>query len=166
MVEAEEVEPLAVHLQVDDPGLGLLRLQAEFGQQALQPLQGGFGLLAAGAHHHRVVGTAHQHPVIPCRPRPVQPVQIDIGQQRGDNPAVGSAGHRPTDLPVLHDPGPQHRAQAVQLTTATQPLTKAGARATPRVPALCHNAAHMSDIEAFTASQFDHRFPSGHGKCT
>ncbi|MEV0220649.1 hypothetical protein [Streptomyces sp. NPDC050704] len=46
-------------------GVGRLRRQAEFGQQALQPLQGSFGLLAAGTHHHRVVGIAHQHPVIP-----------------------------------------------------------------------------------------------------
>ena len=41
-----------------------------------------FGLLPGRAHHYRVVGVADQHAVLGRRPRPVQPVQVDVAEQR------------------------------------------------------------------------------------
>ena len=43
-------------LQVDDAGLGRLRLQAEGSQQVRQPRQRGLGLAAGPAHHDQVTG--------------------------------------------------------------------------------------------------------------
>ena len=90
MVKAEEIEPLAPFGQVHDAGLGRLGLQPQLGQQHRQPRQRGLGLLPACAHHDHVVGEAHQNAVLPTRPCPVQPVQVDVGQQRG--------GHAPNAM--------------------------------------------------------------------
>jgi hypothetical protein len=38
VVETEEVHAFPTHLKVHDPGLGLLRLQTELGQQIPKPL--------------------------------------------------------------------------------------------------------------------------------
>lgn len=114
VMKTKEIKSLASQRQVNNPGLGRLRFQTEVGQQARQPFQGGFGLPTGRAHHQRVVGIAHQHPVLPCLPGPVDPVQEDVGQQRRYHPALRSASDRPADLSVLHDSGPQHRAQKLQ----------------------------------------------------
>jgi hypothetical protein len=45
VVKAVEVDSLPADLQVHDPGLGLLRLEPEFGQQGPKPRQRGLGLL-------------------------------------------------------------------------------------------------------------------------
>jgi hypothetical protein len=63
VVEAQEIEPRAVFLQVDDGRLGLLRLQAELGQQRPQPRERGFGLLPGLAQHQQVVGEPDDHTV-------------------------------------------------------------------------------------------------------
>ena len=60
-MKAEKVETLSAHHQFDDAGFGLLRRQAEFGQQLAQPRERGVGLLPGLAHHQHVVGL--------CRPR-------------------------------------------------------------------------------------------------
>jgi len=52
-----------------------------------QPLQGGLGLLPSGAHHHQVIAIPDQHAVPARVPRPVQPVQVDVAEQRGYHPA-------------------------------------------------------------------------------
>jgi hypothetical protein len=62
VVEPEELNPATTDLEVHDPRLGLLGLQAKVGQQHPQPRQRGLGLLPGGAQHQRVVGVAHQHP--------------------------------------------------------------------------------------------------------
>ncbi len=87
--------------------------------RSVKPRQGGLGLLPGGAHHHQVVGVADQHPVLAGRPRPVQPVQVDVRQQRGDHPALRGAGHRPTQRAVLHDSRAQHRPQQPQHALVT-----------------------------------------------
>ncbi len=113
VVKAEEIETLASLLQMDDAGLGRLRLQAEPGQQDGQPLQRGLGLAAGPAHHDQVISEPDQHPiaVVPC---PVQPVQVDVAHDGADHPALRGAGVRTPDLTVLHHPCPQHRAQQLQ----------------------------------------------------
>src|SRR5262249_1354041 len=63
VTEAQEIEPRAVFGKVHDAGLGLLRLQAEFSQQAPQPRQRGLGLLTGLTQHQHVVGEPDQHPM-------------------------------------------------------------------------------------------------------
>src|SRR5664279_4338028 len=93
MMKPEEIQSLTTDLQVHYPGLGLLRLQTEFGQQFPQPRERGFSLLPGCAHHQRIVGEADQNPVLANVPHPIDPVQIHVAQQRTDHPALGSAGH-------------------------------------------------------------------------
>jgi hypothetical protein len=56
MVKAQEIKSRAIDLQLDDPGLGLLRPQTEISQQLPKPHQRSLGLLPGTAHHHGVVG--------------------------------------------------------------------------------------------------------------
>jgi hypothetical protein len=63
VMEAEEVQPLASHGQVHDPGLGRFRLQAEIGQQASQPRQRGFGLPRDWQHTTR---SSANRASVPC----------------------------------------------------------------------------------------------------
>ena len=114
MVEAEEVEPLAPFDQVHDAGLGRLGLQPKLGQQVTQPPKGGFGLLPGGAQHQRVVGVADQHAMLTRLPCPVQPVQVDVGEQRGDHPTLWRASHAAPQRPALHHPGAQQRAHQTE----------------------------------------------------
>ncbi|MEY9834793.1 hypothetical protein ABH941_000004 [Streptacidiphilus sp. EB103A] len=114
MLESEEHEALVSHLQVHDPRLGLLRLQAELGQQFPKPRQRGFGLRPGLAHHHQVVGETHQYAVLPFHPCPVEPVQVDVAERGADHPALGCAGRRPVDLSVLQDSRAQDHPQKRQ----------------------------------------------------
>jgi len=71
-----------------DPGLGRLRFQTEVGQQDFQLRKRSLGLPFRGAHHHHVIGEPHQDPVLTRIPCPIDPVQIDVRQQRGNDPAL------------------------------------------------------------------------------
>jgi hypothetical protein len=82
MVEAEEVEAFLAFGQVHDAGLGRLGLQPKLGQQVTQPPKGGLGLLPGGAQPQHIVGVADQHAMLAHLPCPVQPVQVDVGEQR------------------------------------------------------------------------------------
>ncbi|MCW2560104.1 MAG: hypothetical protein JWP55_4068 [Mycobacterium sp.] len=106
MPETEEHKALGFYLQVHDPRLGFRRLQAELGQRAPKPRQGGLDLRPGFAHHHQVVGETHQHTVLPLRPYPVEPVQVDVAERGADHPALGCAGRRPVDLSVLQTARP------------------------------------------------------------
>lgn len=65
------------------------------------------------------VGEAHQLPCAVGLPFPVKPVQVDVTEQRRDHPALGRAGDRLADRPVLHHPGAQHRAQQFEDVAVT-----------------------------------------------
>jgi hypothetical protein len=47
-------------------------------------------------------------------PHPVQPVQVDVAEQRRCRAALRSPGHLPPHLPAFHHPGAQHRPQQRQ----------------------------------------------------
>lgn len=94
MVKAEEVETLAPLGQVHDPGLGRFRFQTEGGQQCRESRERGFGLLPGRAHHHEIVSEPDQPPIHPVVPRPVEPMQVDVAQQRTDHAPLGGAGDR------------------------------------------------------------------------
>ena len=65
---------------------------------------------AAGCRHitTRVVGVADQHPVPASSPCPVEPVQVDVAQQRRDHPALRGAGHGRRDR--ARPPSPRRAA--------------------------------------------------------
>src|SRR6185312_13554930 len=54
-MEAEEVNPLAIQLQVHDPGLGVLELEPEFAEDLPHRGERCFGLLPCSAHHKQIV---------------------------------------------------------------------------------------------------------------
>ena len=59
---------------------------------------------------------AHQPPVTLRLPCPVKPVQVDVAQQRRDDPSLGSAGVRAADHAVLHDSRAEHpRARSLRI---------------------------------------------------
>ena len=49
-MEAEEVNPLAIQLQVHDPGLGILELEPKFAQDLPQRRERRLGLRPCPAH--------------------------------------------------------------------------------------------------------------------
>ena len=81
-MKAEEIKSLASLLQVHDAGLSRLRLKPQPGQQHGQPLQCGLRLLPGSAHHHQVIAVTDQHAEPARIPHPVQPVQVDVAEQR------------------------------------------------------------------------------------
>jgi len=85
-------------------------LQPEIGQQVTKPLQGSLGLFPRSTHHHHVIGEPHHDSVLTHRPGAVDPVQEHVAEQGTDDPALRGAGHRPTNVAVLHHPGTQNRA--------------------------------------------------------
>ena len=52
------------------------------GLRVFGPGPGLLGLPPGTAHHHQVIALAHQHAVLVLIPRPVQPVQVDVAEQR------------------------------------------------------------------------------------
>jgi hypothetical protein len=65
--------------------VSVLQLQPQTGQTLTQHAQRPFGLPSAVADRHQIIGIADQHPVA-LAPCPVEPVQVDVGEQRGDHP--------------------------------------------------------------------------------
>ncbi len=49
-------------------------------------------------------------------------MQVDVGQQRGNDPALRGAGDAASDHPVLHHPGAQHGAQELEDVTVADAL--------------------------------------------
>jgi hypothetical protein len=110
VVEAEEIEPFPTNPQTHDARFRFLRLQPEIGQQVTKPLQGSVGLFPRSTHHHHVIGEPHHDTVLARGPGSVDPVQEHVAEQGTDDPALRCAGHRPTNVAVLHHPGTQNRA--------------------------------------------------------
>ena len=114
---AEEVEALLAPGQLHPPRLVRMQLRPSRAEDQTPPL----GLLARpsrAAHHHEVVRVAHQHAQLraPPLPRRVEHVQVDVGQQRRDHPALRRARQRrrhharpPSPLP---EPLPQQLEHA------------------------------------------------------
>ena len=62
VMEPEEVQPVAVLGEVDDPGLVSFELQAEVTQEAPERLQRIFGSRAGATHHHESSSGGESHP--------------------------------------------------------------------------------------------------------
>jgi hypothetical protein len=98
------------HGQVHDAGLGRLGLQPQARQQSGEPRKRGLGLLPGVAHDDRVVRITDQHTVLARLPCPVQPVQVDVTEQRRQRTALRRPGHAAPQRPGLQHPGPQNHA--------------------------------------------------------
>jgi hypothetical protein len=103
-VAAEKVEALPSFPQIDPPGFERVEPQAQRVEDGLHPLLRQHRLGRGPAQHHCVVGTTHQDAGAVSIPLPVEVVEIDVGQQRRDDAALGSAGDRHAALSLLHDP--------------------------------------------------------------
>ena len=89
-MEAQEVEAVLTAAEVNDAGLVGVQTQPELGQHRLDPATGLLGPAPAGGEDHEVVRIADQRPQAGRRrPRLVETMQGDVGQQRGDARAIG-----------------------------------------------------------------------------
>src|SRR5437867_539620 len=126
MREAEKVEglrfpvatpspgPLRVAAELDEPRLVGVQRQPELREPLAQLGEEPLGLLPMLESHDEVVREAHQHHISVrlLRPPPLDPeiehvVQIDVGQQRTDTPALYRADLTPCSLPILQHAGVQ-----------------------------------------------------------
>jgi len=70
-------------------------------------------LLAGGAHHHQIIGVSHEHTYALGVPLPVEPVQIDVAEQRGeDSPNAIGNFEFDISLPYLRGEKPHRRSTA------------------------------------------------------
>lgn len=88
-VATEEVEALFALPEVDHSGLVRVQAQTKLTQDGGRPPLGRLGLCLGLAQHHEVVRVADNFSGATLRPGPVEGVQVDVGQQRGDDPALG-----------------------------------------------------------------------------
>ncbi len=114
VLEAEEVKALASFAQVHDPRLGLLGSQPKRSQDDPQRVERVTSIVLAVAHHDEIVGVADQRAAPASPPGPVEPVQVDVGEQRRDDPALRRPGVAAHDRALPHHPSTQHRAQQSQ----------------------------------------------------
>jgi hypothetical protein len=121
-MKAKEVQPFASFREVNDPGLHRLGRKAQPGEDRRQRIQRADNLPAVLAHHDEIVGVAHQDPVARVLPSPVEPVQVDVGQQRRDHAALRSPDVTTPHDAVLHHPGAQHAANQDQEFAVDDPL--------------------------------------------
>jgi len=85
MSEAQEVEAVLAITDVDDAGLVGMQAQPEADQHCVDPALCLFGPAPAGGEDDKIVRVADQRPQTGrFRPRHVNDVQGDVGQQRGD----------------------------------------------------------------------------------
>ncbi len=80
-----------------------MQLKAQLGQDRSCPGQRRGGLIGGAAQHNEVIRIADKHPIGLGTPLPVKLVEHDVGQERGDDPALGRPSDRRLDLPLDHD---------------------------------------------------------------
>ncbi len=92
-VEPQEVEALAA-FEVDHPSLGWLDAQPEPGEFLLQHDERPFRLGLVPADDHEIIRVADEppQPAVTPFPLPVEPVEVDVGEQGRDDPALRCAG--------------------------------------------------------------------------
>jgi len=78
VMETEEVHSLASLLQVHDPRLGVLELQAQFRQDLPKRDKRRLGFCARAAQRQQIICITDENPCSALNPLPVKPVQIDV----------------------------------------------------------------------------------------
>jgi hypothetical protein len=85
----EEIQPLAAFPQVNYLRLTRVQPQPQPAEDLSHGAQGRLGPRLAAAQHHAVIGIAHQLTHVPAGELAVQDVQVNVGQQWGNNPPWG-----------------------------------------------------------------------------
>ncbi len=100
----EEIEALATAREIDQPRLLRLQLEPETREHGAHPLPGFLDRRFRGTHHHKIVSVADQRAQVrtPVLPQPVEDMQVDVGQQRRDHPALRGARRRASPPALLH----------------------------------------------------------------
>jgi hypothetical protein len=86
-LEAQELEPIPNR---DHTRLGIGHLESNIRKNAADKTVSGLGLPTSVGQDHEIVGVTDQ-PETGCPHFHIEPVKVDIGQQRRDHPALGSA---------------------------------------------------------------------------
>src|SRR5208283_2470021 len=99
----KKVKALLALAKVDHTGLVRVKAKTEIAQDGGRPPLSLLGLLPGGAQHDEVIRVADDFSHAALSPGPVEGVQVDVGWERRDDPALGS----PRDRLGEH-PGFQH----------------------------------------------------------
>lgn len=85
---SKKVETLPAFPKVHDLRLVRMQLQPQPGQDLPRRVQSHLRLVSRPAQDHEVVGIPHQHSDSPALEFPVEGVQVDVGEQGRDHPAL------------------------------------------------------------------------------
>ena len=105
----QEIKAFPAFSEIDHPGLVRVQVQTQPAQQGRSPGMSLLGLFHGPADHHEVVRVADQLPGALLGPRPIERMQVNVGQQRGNDPALGCPGNRlRVTTPSANTPAPSH----------------------------------------------------------
>ncbi len=139
---SEEVQSLPALPEVRHLRLIRVQPQPQRAEDLLHGVQRRPGLRRAAAQHHAVIGVAHQLAHASRGELAVQDVQVDVGQQRGNDPALRSPGDRPLKAPVHHHPCLQPQADQLQHPPVRHPAPHLGEQ-----PLMADLAEEVPDVE-------------------
>ncbi len=88
----QEVKAFPACTEIDHPGLIRVQVQTQPAQQGRGPGMSLFGLFHGPADHHEVIRVADQLPGALLGPGSIERVQVNVGQQRG-NDATNAMGN-------------------------------------------------------------------------
>src|SRR5688572_16583585 len=100
----EKIEALATAREIDQSRLLPMQLEPETREHGAHPLPGFLDRRVRVTHHHEIVGVADQRAQVctPALPYPVEDMQVDVGQQRRDHPALRGTRWRGRPPALLH----------------------------------------------------------------
>ena len=81
-----------------------MEVQPQTGEDLPRQIEGRLGLGPGPAQDHGIVGIAHQRAAACRGPGFVEPVEVDVGQEGADHPALRRAGDRLAGHAVRHHP--------------------------------------------------------------
>src|SRR2546428_6061593 len=89
------------------------------------PSPGLFRVGPAATEHHEIIGVPDEHAEGPAPPlpHPVQHVEIDVREQRGNDPALRRARHRLLSSPLLQHPSSQPPPNQLEHSPVRHPPT-------------------------------------------
>src|ERR1700728_835646 len=141
-VTAEEIQTLPASCEVHNLRLIRVQLQPQRSQDLPDHFQGRPGLCLRAAQRHAIIGVAHQLTHATRGELRIQDVQANIGQQRGNHPALRRPSDRPLKLPVIRPPWRQPQAAKLEHPPVRHPLPDPGEQ-----PVMADLAEEVADIK-------------------
>jgi hypothetical protein len=80
----QEIEALPALPEIDHTGLVRVQRQTQSAEQDRRPTRSVLSLLLRRAQHHEIIRETDELPDTVLVPGPIERVQVDVGQQRGD----------------------------------------------------------------------------------